>query len=371
MNFYDILAAEKWGGGIPTMNFFDLLFAQSISGEQWQTYEGTLPATLNANGDDMRQYQIYGNTGGVGDRTVQLFDKNDPDVLMGYEIYNGEIRPQSYWFITGYIPVEQGQYYSKKSFGQNILGYNQSKEKVSDNASLSPIENGISFIRLNALKENINSAMLTEGSTPPASFVPFGYKLDMSVSSGNLCYKEITGANIDGTVTIIADSRYNTCVFECTQGETYTIKNEDTVIVYAFFDSEPRMGSSPYDDARVVVSGNTVSFTAPITGWCATRYIATSTPAMAVRGSAIPEKYQPYYNTVIPIYIGDEPLDKDEYVDFSEQKIYRMVDGTLTPTNPPVTLPALPTAEGETIIDYAGESVAPEKVLLEYAKGGN
>jgi hypothetical protein len=49
-----------------------------------------------------------------------------------------------------------------------------------------------------------------------------------------------------------------------------------------------------------------------------------------------------------------------------------MINGTLTPTDPPVTLPALPTCEGETIIDYVGESVAqPEKVLLEYAKGGN
>ena len=70
MNFYDVLAAKNWGGGIPTINFFDLLFAQSMGGgEQWETYEGTLPATINANGDNMKQYQIYGNTGGVGDVT--------------------------------------------------------------------------------------------------------------------------------------------------------------------------------------------------------------------------------------------------------------------------------------------------------------
>jgi hypothetical protein len=41
-----------------------------------------------------------------------------------------------------------------------------------------------------------------------------------------------------------------------------------------------------------------------------------------------------------------------------------MIDGVLTPTDPPVALPALPTAEGTTIIDYVGQSVAPEKVLL-------
>jgi hypothetical protein len=68
--------------------------------------------------------------------------------------------------------------------------------------------------------------------------------------------------------------------------------------------------------------------------------------------------------TVTPIYIGSEPLDKDEYIDYQAGKIYRMIDGVLTPTDPPVTLPALPTAEGTTIIDYVGQSVAPEKVLL-------
>lgn len=156
MNFYDVLAAEKLGGGIPTTNFFDLLFAQFISGKKWEVYEGTLPATLNANGDDMRQYRIYGNTGGVGDDS--------------------------------------------------------------------------------------------------------------------------------GTVSA---------------------------------------------------------------------------------------SYQPYSNITTPIYIGSDPLGKDEYIDYQAQKVYRMINSALTPTDPPVPLPALPTCEGTTIVDYAGQSVAPEKVVFEYAKGGS
>jgi hypothetical protein len=42
---------------------------------------------------------------------------------------------------------------------------------------------------------------------------------------------------------------------------------------------------------------------------------------------------------------------------------------TAEETDPPVALPALTTLDGTTIIDYVGQSVAPEKVLLEYAKG--
>ena len=92
MNFYDVLAAEKWDGGIPTINFFDLLFAQSMGGgEQWETYEGTLPATINANGDNMKQYQIYGNTGGVGDVT----ETGEP---AGYKIPISTEKPIIYGF---------------------------------------------------------------------------------------------------------------------------------------------------------------------------------------------------------------------------------------------------------------------------------
>lgn len=73
--------------------------------------------------------------------------------------------------------------------------------------------------------------------------------------------------------------------------------------------------------------------------------------------------------TTTPIYIGSDPLAEDEYVDFGGQKIYRMESGTLTPTEPPVPIPALPTIEGETIIDYnpsTTPAVEPEKMYIKY-----
>lgn len=79
--------------------------------------------------------------------------------------------------------------------------------------------------------------------------------------------------------------------------------------------------------------------------------------------------YQPYSNTTTPIYIGDDPLYEDEYVDFSEQKIYRMIDGTLTPTDPPVPLPALPTFDdADTVFDYE-ETPAPSSAEITFKKG--
>jgi len=92
-------------------------------------------------------------------------------------------------------------------------------------------------------------------------------------------------------------------------------------------------------------------------------------------GSA-PLPYEPYGyklpilsdSTENDIYIGDTQLAKDEYVDSETGKIYRYVDGTLTPTDPPAPLPLIPTAAGETTISYGGAGVQPEKVELKYRK---
>jgi hypothetical protein len=73
--------------------------------------------------------------------------------------------------------------------------------------------------------------------------------------------------------------------------------------------------------------------------------------------------------TVTPIYIGDTPLEEDEYVDYGNGKIYRKVDNVLTPTDPPVPLPTLPTVDGVNVVDYVGQSAAvPEKFVAKYRK---
>lgn len=77
--------------------------------------------------------------------------------------------------------------------------------------------------------------------------------------------------------------------------------------------------------------------------------------------------------TTTPIYIGENQLGTGEYVSYSDGKIYRMVGGTLTPTDPPAPIPAMPTIEGETIIDYNPSetpAVEPEKIYTKYRKEG-
>lgn len=54
------------------------------------------------------------------------------------------------------------------------------------------------------------------------------------------------------------------------------------------------------------------------------------------------------------IYIGDK-LEANEYLSFSEQKIYRVINDSLTPTNPPVQLPRFPSRKGVNIVKYIGK----------------
>lgn len=103
--------------------------------------------------------------------------------------------------------------------------------------------------------------------------------------------------------------------------------------------------------------------------------------AMFTKGAAAPESYIPYgvgleiychiesSTQIVPIYIGSEYLREYEYVSYSEQKIYRLVDGVLTPTNPLVPLPALPTAPTvDTRFSYLS-SFKPKSVWIKYKKG--
>ncbi len=64
------------------------------------------------------------------------------------------------------------------------------------------------------------------------------------------------------------------------------------------------------------------------------------------------------YSAGVTVYIGSGQLMQDEYISFAEQKVYRKTGGVLTPTQPPVPLPAVPTFSGTNVIDTELVSVS-------------
>lgn len=70
----------------------------------------------------------------------------------------------------------------------------------------------------------------------------------------------------------------------------------------------------------------------------------------------------------VDIYLGDDTLSTDEYVDSGTGKVYRMVDGVLTPIDPPMPFPQIPTTANSTTISWAGSGLAPSEVEFEYER---
>ena len=79
----------------------------------------------------------------------------------------------------------------------------------------------------------------------------------------------------------------------------------------------------------------------------------TSAGAGIACESGEPEGYKiPLTNnsTDYTLYIGSSKLGAEEYVDYADGKIYKMVEGVLTPTDPPSPLPAISATQGENIL---------------------
>ena len=97
---------------------------------------------------------------------------------------------------------------------------------------------------------------------------------------------------------------------------------------------------------------------------------------IVIAESSTPISYEPYGYKLpltsagqgVDIYIGDDTLSTEEYVDSGTGKIYRMVGGVLTPVDPPVPFPQIPTSANSTTISWAGEGLAPSQVELKYEK---
>lgn len=356
------------------LDITDLWFGSTNVYTVWQTYEGTLPATINANGDNMKQYQIWGNTGGVGEPTENLCIGELARANMnssGQIVYNSE-------FSMHFAQVTQGKTYSYKNSSTSVYGFFEAMPLVGstsyDNQRIAATVTNVSFTApitgYVAFRTSLNTqGMLTEGTTPPASFVPFGYEVDMAIGSSILQSSEIEWGGWQAAEGTIPSKIVNPA--RCRSKNMYSISGEKIFydfkalnINIAFINSAGiSLGGSGFKSGVgfVDVPENAVKclFIIANTG-TSTNILPAQVIAAGVWASVDA--------TITPIYIGGDPLDKDEYVDFSKQKIYRVIDGTLTPTDPPVTLPALPTCEGTTIVDFSGSGAAPEKALLKYRK---
>lgn len=278
--------AEIWGRGLQ-------------SGYKIIEYTGTLPIAINANGDALLDYRIYGADGGVGEQTENLFEV-ESDMLSSLN-----------WSLNPSYNVSGNPFF---------INY-----KLSDTVA-------------QELKTGQHTCSIFRHFTD--GYIP----------------KELVCAFTQTTTAFV--------------NEKYRILTNNGITYDRTFDF------SEWQDIYLII-GYSKSFSTEQIKQLKIDELFANWEISIVEGSTAPTEYEPYGyklpmvisdgNTVqtVPVYIGENKLNRNEYVSFSEQKIYRDDNGTLTPTDSPVPLPEIPTIKGKTVIDYDG-TPKPSQMYVKY-----
>lgn len=322
----DMLKVKANGGSYdePRLSRIEELIYEWINGGDISTYTGTLPATLQTVAGYLAGYKIWGNTGGVGNEAIVA---SLPEPLCGIDTHADELA-----LSTGILT---------RRIKKLILDGTESWRATSGRVYLDTLLDD--YMRASgiitcicthyAAQEQVASASrvsegcITLGSDPVSQRL-YIYDTNISTTSDFKSYLAAQYA-ADTPVTmwyVLAEPETSTVTVP--SGLTGTIEG------YLVQDSVPSPENPIYPTANGVKN--------------------------------VDDTYSIQYGYKLPIisndtatdiYIGDTQLAKDEYVDSETGQIYRYVDGILTPTDPPAPLPQIPTAAGETTIDYGAAAL--------------
>ena len=181
---------------------------------------GVPPLTFVSNGENLADYRIYGVSGGVGDRTANLFDKNSAVIISqapAQWVKNSSISASGSDFRDIKLTVAQNTIYTIKKGAGNKLGVWAWKANDSaailfandNNATSCQFNSGnytTVYVHINnrgmeggnvSDEELINNFMLCEGNTIPETYEPYGYKIPIVCggTTTNIYLNEPLGEN--------------------------------------------------------------------------------------------------------------------------------------------------------------------------------
>lgn len=137
--------------------------------------------------------------------------------------------------------------------------------------------------------------------------------------TANLYFKSLANCSIDATGKLTGNSQFVCYVAKVEANKTYI---GEKGYVYAFFDTEPVLGSQSYNSQRVTENARD-GITSPINGYVVVRFNTGTTDAMLSEGTTI-LPYEPYgYKIPIsangtaltPVYLTEQLMEINDYVD--------------------------------------------------------
>ena len=189
--FFELMAYAHTGIASDRMTEFDKARAIAMcgSGMPVNTISGAPPLSFSSDGSALSAWTITGASGGVGDRTANLFNAattlhnyyiSDVDGVAKVAANNDcsdyiEIKPETTYYITSISSGRWGAWYDEnKQFISGITIYG---------AKTSPA--GAKYMRVTVNRNNNNTDfaenfMVVEGSSAPTDFIPYGYEIPIT-----------------------------------------------------------------------------------------------------------------------------------------------------------------------------------------------
>lgn len=370
MDFFRIL---QGGTGVGMSNF-DRLWSQKFN-DNWPiiTLSGSLPLSFLSKGDALTNYIIYGASSGVGDETENLINLATAETFSATNLasedkwvrYNG----------TGAVlrvPCDSNTEYTLKYYGESPTSSFRVSTIATDDAPSSSVGSTVTvsdLVKTSGIYQAtfttnstaryllfqpaqvVDLLVLCKGPTAPASYIPHGYQIPLTVTSNeqsittpvyigssklyeeeyldyesgkvykkkpNLVSGIIQNASVNSSGKLVYNDALNSAVTPIEQGKTYTMlyargSGATSNMICGFFEGEdyPELNDTTYNGSRLVWNAEYRTFTAPITG-----YLVSSCGLVV---------------TDPVVYEGEYPQ--------------------LAPTDPPVPLPAINTYKGENTLD--------------------
>lgn len=381
-NYYDIADTIRQMKNVNT-TYKPREMASALKDIYSNEVEGVPPLSFEANGNNLLNYRIDGNTGGVGDRTSNLFDYST--VTRGYRIMwaSGTSVADNSAIMSDFIAVSNGIYRASASF--NLIGYDINKNYIGTYDPYSKMfkkdyssktnyydiaNNNVKFVKLLSYSatDTISQDTMFCNSTTIPEYEPYGYKVPVVISGKNLLQNTASSQTINDVTFTVNNDGSIICNGTSSAVTTFAISIKlNSNINYVLSGSPKNGGAETYRlDLRnisysvynnTVDNGNGINFAVEENGTylvcirIATNYTCNNLTfyPMIRLASIQDDTYEPYIEpTTTNIYL-DEPIEANESISLSETNV------------------DIPTIEGTNVITI-DTTVQPSNVYIQAPK---